>query len=588
MRKKINTIKALFIKRMLFSLLIQLIFISLVITTVKYYMRENTLNNLSETLLISDQYTTDLIASYIELSENYTLQLELHDIGDMRKLDFIEFSRNLPKFIGGEPKKISGKNENYVSELSKNEFQGVTVITYRGEKLGYIITKKQYADYARESISYDLLLVLVTACIAFILNFIFLFLSLKNRILRNTSQVIDAAISPSHSKNTLNLDIGEYQLLADKIIFAKNENEKLLKQKALAETAASVAHDIRSPLAVMEMHLNKIQLTNQEENLGPLKQAVENIRAVTKNLLHRYQNQSNGTEKNDLLFEENGESEDRVIAIQPLINEIINEKLNEWNSADIKFEINLNAALLCLLNLPLIDLKRVLSNLLNNAFEAVSGNGTIKITANQLNDNIIISIKDNGIGIPLHLIESVLSGKSTKHPGKGLGLSTAVKFMHQINGTITINSTEKIGTEIILTAPSIKPPNWYPQKIILKNDCDIICYITNPTLLVALQKKLRPFFINLKFHSSYLNAFNAIKLTSSDRHTILFSDSIPINDPNASEALDINALKSGKVIDFYLISDNPNNLIVQKYVCAESAMLIPCSLFDAIPVLETD
>lgn len=244
--------------------------------------------------------------------------------------------------------------------------------------------------------------------------------------------------------------------------------------------------------------------------------------------------------------------------------------------------------MLCLLNLPLIDLKRALSNLLNNAFDAMTGNGIIKITANQLNDNITISIKDNGIGIPLHLIESVLSGKSTKHHGKGLGLSTAVKFMHQVNGTIAINSTEKIGTEITLTMPSIKPPNWYPQKIILKNDCDIICYITSPTLLVALQKKLRPFFISLKFYSSHLNALNAMNLTSTDRHTILFYDSIPINDHNTSEALNIKTQKSGKVIDFYLISDNPNNLIVQKYVCGEGAMLIPCSLFDAIPILEID
>ncbi|HEU5281400.1 MAG TPA: HAMP domain-containing sensor histidine kinase [Gammaproteobacteria bacterium] len=588
MRQKISTIKTLFIKRMLFSLLIQLFFISLVMITVRYYMKENILNNLSETLLISDEYTTDLIASDIELGENYTLQLELHDIGDMRKLDFIKFSHNPPKFSGEKSKKIARKDENYVSELSKNEFQGVTVIKYRGEKLGYIITKKQYTDHARGSISYDLFLVLVTACIAFILNFIFLFLSLKNRILRNTSQVIDAAISPSNSKNPLDLDIGEYQLLADKIIFAKNENEKLLRQKALAETAASVAHDIRSPLAVMEMHLNKIQLTNQEKNLEQLKKAVEDIRAVAKNLLHRYQNQANGAEKNNLLFEGEDELENRIVAIQPLINDIVNEKLNEWNLANVKVEKNLTGALLCLLNVPFIGLKRVLSNLLNNSFEATSGNGIIEIIATQTTDNIMISIKDNGIGIPLHLIKSVLSGKSTKHHGNGLGLSTAVKFMQQINGTLTINSAEKIGTEIILTAPLIKPPTWYPQKIWVKNDCDIICHITDPTLLIAFQKKLRPFFVNLKFYSSDFHAFNAIKLIPNNRHTILFSDSAPMNGENMLQEENIKAIKLEKTIYFYLISDNPNNLIIQKYIRENDAMLIPGSLFDAIPILEMD
>ncbi|MEN9390779.1 MAG: hypothetical protein RL017_76, partial [Pseudomonadota bacterium] len=42
---------------------------------------------------------------------------------------------------------------------------------------------------------------------------------------------------------------------------------------------------------------------------------------------------------------------------------------------------------------------------------------------------------------------------STKHTGKGIGLSSAVKYLKSINSKLTITSSEKNGTKIIITFP---------------------------------------------------------------------------------------------------------------------------------------
>lgn len=587
MQSKLSKIKTLFLRRMTFSLLTQLIFVGLVIITVKFYMKENTLNNLSDTLLISDKYTIDLISSYIELNEIYSLQLELHDIGDMRKLDSIEFSPYLPKFsFKSRMKLTTRKSGSYIVQLSRDTFQGVTAISFRGKILGYIITRKQYNEYTGSSISYDLFLVLVTACIAFVLNFVFLFLSLRNRILRNTSQLINAATSAGGSDNLVNIDIREYRLLADKIMLAKSENEKLLKQKALAETAATVAHDIRSPLAVMEMHLNKVQLADLAEHLPSLKKSVDNIRAVANNLLNRYRNQSDDNQQDSLNLRSDDENESRIVAIQPLIAEIVNDKLNEWAEANIKIEIKFDTAWLCLVSLPIIGLKRVLSNLLNNALEAMSYNGCVNIITHQADGSLIISIKDNGVGISASQINSALLGKSTKHNGKGLGLSTAVDFMQQVRGTLIVKSAENMGTEVVLSAPLISPPNWYPQEMIVRHNCTIICSITDPVLLVVLQKRLRPFFVNLKFFPSYLDTLDYVKSIESNHLITLVFDSITQN--HSSTLQEIKDVAHGLECDinFYLISENPNNIIVQKYVREHGMILIPKSLVEVVPIFE--
>jgi hypothetical protein len=76
-----------------------------------------------------------------------------------------------------------------------------------------------------------------------------------------------------------------------------------------------------------------------------------------------------------------------------------------------------------------------------------------------------IEIKDSGNGIPENKIKQVLIGLSLKHKGKGLGLSSAHKYMNNIKGNLEIFSIENEGTSVNLNFPAIMKPDWFPDSI---------------------------------------------------------------------------------------------------------------------------
>jgi signal transduction histidine kinase len=62
-----------------------------------------------------------------------------------------------------------------------------------------------------------------------------------------------------------------------------------------------------------------------------------------------------------------------------------------------------------------------------------------------------LTISDNGIGIKPDEVNTYLLGKSTKHSGLGIGLSSAKEYMKKIGGELSIASNQNQGTSITLT-----------------------------------------------------------------------------------------------------------------------------------------
>ena len=89
-----------------------------------------------------------------------------------------------------------------------------------------------------------------------------------------------------------------------------------------------------------------------------------------------------------------------------------------------------------------ITFSRIISNLVNNAFEAKnSGNHLIKINAKLENNKLNMVIADNGPGIPQESILKIMQqGYSTKGSNRGFGLSYAKAEIEKIGGSITITN----------------------------------------------------------------------------------------------------------------------------------------------------
>jgi len=107
-----------------------------------------------------------------------------------------------------------------------------------------------------------------------------------------------------------------------------------------------------------------------------------------------------------------------------------------------------------------VHVQEAISNLISNSVEAMPDGGRITVTITANRKGAAISIKDNGIGIPreqqVHVFEPFYSTKGHQRFNFGLGLSYVYNVMTRSGGSVGLESSESVGTEITLYFPRSK------------------------------------------------------------------------------------------------------------------------------------
>ena len=122
---------------------------------------------------------------------------------------------------------------------------------------------------------------------------------------------------------------------------------------------------------------------------------------------------------------------------------------------DIVLTININESIAVKADMDMLRL--IIRNLLNNAIKFTPAGGNIELTAITQDDDCIISVKDNGIGIPANKHGDIFSlkAKSTygteNEKGTGLGLVLCKDYTLLQNGKIWFTSTEGVGTTFFVS-----------------------------------------------------------------------------------------------------------------------------------------
>ena len=106
----------------------------------------------------------------------------------------------------------------------------------------------------------------------------------------------------------------------------------------------------------------------------------------------------------------------------------------------------------------------IMLNLAQNALKAMPSGGDLYISATKDKNNVIIEIKDTGIGIEReklgHIFEPFYSdGTTSRHKGTGLGLAIVKSLIDKHKGTISVSSEVKKGTSFIIKFPKNKKKN---------------------------------------------------------------------------------------------------------------------------------
>jgi signal transduction histidine kinase len=216
----------------------------------------------------------------------------------------------------------------------------------------------------------------------------------------------------------------------------------------LAESYKQIAHDIRSPLLVLEL-LSKEFSHNDADASQALSGAIARIQDIASKLLPARAGTS-------ALRSAGHEHRYNIIS---LCEDLLSDKRIEYkNRHNTRFVLNTDGEVNARpLSLSYVDLRRVLSNVINNAVESLKEDGSISLLIGTYEGHIKIAIKDNGRGIPREILPKIgQPGFSyDKENGHGMGFAHAIKTVGAVGGHIHIDSEVEVGTVVSITLPFV-------------------------------------------------------------------------------------------------------------------------------------
>jgi len=276
-------------------------------------------------------------------------------------------------------------------------------------------------------------------------------------------------------KHHYNLPI-ELEELETKILNLLANTKEHERSKALiqiGQLSAQVAHDIRSPLAALEMIIPDLAHLPEEKRIIA-RNAIGRIRDIANNLLDQY------------CLEKHTQQITLSCLLTSIIDSLISEKRIQYRSKlnmQIEFTPG-NESYGLFANINLAEFKRILSNLINNAVEALGNTGQVIITLEKDYQFALIKIKDNGPGIPDRVLKNLGKRGNTygKQGGAGLGLSHAIENLKQWQGEMQIESSKQTGTSISIRLPLANSPTWFLQSLELKQDSHILILDDDATI----------------------------------------------------------------------------------------------------------
>ena len=263
---------------------------------------------------------------------------------------------------------------------------------------------------------------------------------------------MDARVDDS-DKGDLIILADTFNEMADKIV----ENIEQLKSidKLKQELIANVSHDLRTPLAIMRgyietllMKKNELSVTETDKYLNTILSSSSKLSTLVGQLFEYSKLEANQIE----------------IQKEPFfISELVNDMMAKYQilaaEKNIRLEMDIPEDLpLVFADIALVE--RAIQNLIDNALKFTPTGGTVKIRLNALDNDVEVSIADNGPGIPLkeqsYIFERYRKADNnavSSNKGAGLGLAIVKKILEFHNSTIQVKSQPDQGAMFWFSLP---------------------------------------------------------------------------------------------------------------------------------------
>ena len=329
-------------------------------------------------------------------------------------------------------------------------------LTFGDHSYGTIVGRVSYLSLPHGLVVFALLLVMIACTIQF-----FTYSILKYVRVKILYPITRLSLGHQFTNEEINASSTEVLAIHDNIQNLKfeiksSEGERMRArgENRLSQLAVQVAHDIRSPLTTLKIALgSSLSLSKSERPL--VENAIIRIEGIANELLQRNR-QSTGTARTQVQVDSDKESLKKINPVQ-ILNSIVAEKRIEFSrlpSIKINLEISEGLSGTTILGSE-VRLASIVSNLINNAVEAIADVGCVDVSSERINDDLRICVADNGKGVePEDLNELTRQGfTSGKDNGNGIGLHYARKSVEEWSGKLLILSRIGQGTKVVLVFP---------------------------------------------------------------------------------------------------------------------------------------
>ena len=348
-----------------------------------------------------------------------------------------------------EIKTVNGvKNRSSFTQIKDDKFKPLGVLNlpyleddnfYDNELRGFLIRLGQV---------YSFMLIVAFGLAYFLSSYITKSLkTISDRINETSLSQKNKKIVLEASSKEINLLIKSYNRMVEELEISAVKLAQSEREEAWREMAKQVAHEIKNPLTPMRLTVQSFErkfnpedpdiLQKMKDYSETLIQQIDTMNAVASAFSNFA---SMPAQQNETL---------NVVEVVELALDIFNEEyvIFEKESPEIISKIDRT------------QLIRILTNLVKNAIQSIpeqQPNKTVLVTVKKDNNNVLIIVEDNGIGIKPEDISRIFEPKfTTKNSGMGLGLGIIKNIIENYKGTITFDSQYGKGTRFTVSLPII-------------------------------------------------------------------------------------------------------------------------------------
>jgi len=235
-------------------------------------------------------------------------------------------------------------------------------------------------------------------------------------------------------------------------LFEKERELNQLKTRFVS----MASHEFRTPLSSIQLsaslidkYTSKQDVANVEKHTGKIKNAINNLTTILNDFLSLEKLEAGKVEANANWFDIVSFAEEIAEEMQLMSkqNQLIVYE-HSGTTAQVYLDQNL--------------LKNCVINLISNAVKYSGENTMIQFNSFLKDNELVIDVKDNGIGIPAtdqhNLFEPFFRAHNTGDiPGTGLGLNIVKRYVGLMNGTVTCESAQNVGTTFRLVFNFFEP-----------------------------------------------------------------------------------------------------------------------------------